>query len=85
MDRNKTSLVVIVLLAGFFFIAVAMVFNTSARRNAALNKKTAVEERHLRKQIDDFLLRFLAALFQLKVFLAHAVDEFEQLEPAKIL
>ena len=45
MDRNKTSLVVIVLLAGFFFIAIAMVFNTSARRNAALNKKSAVEEK----------------------------------------
>ena len=45
MDRNKTSLVVIVLLAGFFFIAVAMVFNSSARRNAALNKKDAVEEK----------------------------------------
>ncbi|MBO4449652.1 MAG: hypothetical protein J5777_03625 [Clostridiales bacterium] len=45
MDRNKTSVVVIFILAGFFFIAIAMVFNTSARRNAALARKDAVEEK----------------------------------------
>lgn len=45
MDRNKTSVIVLFLLAGFFFIAIAMVFNTSVRRNAALAKKGAVEEK----------------------------------------
>ena len=45
MDRNKTSVVVLFILAGFFFIAVAMVFNATARRNAALLKKSAVEEK----------------------------------------
>lgn len=45
MDRNKTSIIVLFLLAGFFFIAIAMVFNTSVRRNAVLKREEAVEEK----------------------------------------
>ena len=45
MDRNKTSVVVLFILAGFFFIAIAMVFNTSVRRNAALAKQDEVNKK----------------------------------------
>lgn len=45
MDRNKTSVIVLFILAGFFFIAIAMVFNATARRNSVLVKKNAVEEK----------------------------------------
>ena len=42
MERNKTSVIVLLILAGFFFIAIAMVFNTSARRNIVLKKNEEI-------------------------------------------
>lgn len=45
MERNKTGIVVLVLLAGFFIIAVAMVFNTSVRRESALKHQSSINEK----------------------------------------
>jgi len=45
MNRNKTGVIVIVILAGFFVIAMSMVFNTSVRRESALKKQAAVNEK----------------------------------------
>ena len=45
MERNKTGVVVLVLLAGFFIIAVAMVFNTSVRRESALKHQASINEK----------------------------------------
>ena len=45
MERNKTGVVVLVILAGFFIIAVAMVFNTSVRRDTALKRQASVNEK----------------------------------------
>lgn len=45
MERNKASVIVIFLLAGFFFIGIAMVFNTSARRSAVLSRQEEVDKK----------------------------------------
>ena len=45
MDRNKTGIIVLFLLAGFFIIAIAMVFNTSVRRDTALKRQASVNEK----------------------------------------
>ncbi len=45
MDRNKTGVVVLFLLVGFFFLGIAMVFNTSVRRNAVLKRQKDIEEK----------------------------------------
>ena len=45
MSRNKTSFVVLVILAGIFVIAIAMVFNTSVRRENALKRQASVNEK----------------------------------------
>lgn len=45
LTRNKTGIIVLVLLAGFFIIAVAMVFNTSVRRDNALKRQASVNEK----------------------------------------
>ena len=45
MERNKASVIVIFLLAGFFFIGIAMVFNTSARRSAVLGRQEEVDKK----------------------------------------
>ena len=45
MERNKASVIVIFLLAGFFLIGLAMVFNTSARRSMILNKQSEIDKK----------------------------------------
>lgn len=45
LNRNKTAVIVLFILAGFFIIAVAMIFNTSTRRESALKRQSAVEEK----------------------------------------
>ena len=45
MERNKTGIIVLVFLAGFFIIAVAMIFNTSVRRENALKRQNTVNEK----------------------------------------
>jgi hypothetical protein len=45
MERNKTGVIVLVLLAGFFIIAIAMVFNTSVRRESVLKHQASVNEK----------------------------------------
>ena len=45
MARNKTGILVVVFLAGFFIIAVSMVFNTSVRRENALKRQSTVNEK----------------------------------------
>lgn len=45
VERNKTGVIVLVLLAGFFIIAVAMIFNTSVRRENALKRQNSVNEK----------------------------------------
>ena len=45
MERNKTGIIVLVFLAGFFIIAVAMIFNASVRRENALKRQNTVNEK----------------------------------------
>ena len=45
MARSKTGILVLVFLAGFFIIAVSMVFNTSVRRENALKRQNSVNEK----------------------------------------
>lgn len=45
MGRNKTGIIVLVLLAGFFLIGIAMVFNTSVRRESALKHQSSINEK----------------------------------------
>ena len=45
MERNKTSLIVIFLLAGFFIIGLAMVFNTTARRSQILTRQSEIDKK----------------------------------------
>ncbi|MBP5774609.1 MAG: hypothetical protein J6W36_02830 [Clostridiales bacterium] len=45
MERNKASVIVIFLLGGFFVLGLAMVLNTTARRNAILNRQGEVDKK----------------------------------------
>lgn len=71
MDRNKTSLIVLFLLAGFFFIAIAMVFNTSVRRNAALKRQGDLEEKITHLNSKDLTIYWVGSV----------PEEFESLKP----
>lgn len=45
MERNKTGVIVLFILAGFFIIAIAMIFNTSVRRESALKHQSSINEK----------------------------------------
>lgn len=71
MGHNKTGVVVLFLLAGFFIIAMAMVFNTSARRSAAMQKQDEID-----KKISELSSRDLTVYW-----IGDVPKEFEKLKP----
>ena len=45
MERNKISVIVIFLLAGIFIVSLAILFNTTARRNLTLNRQSEIDKK----------------------------------------